>query len=118
MFKDTRTIREALWHQKLAKASWFIFAALNYDCRNRRTELKLVWLEPSGHDNCEYVKASITFGHFIKSLMRDEISLCVLSGVLASETSARAPDGITGNCQSHTILVAKKKKSGALADES
>jgi hypothetical protein len=36
----------------------------------------------------------------------------VLSEVLAAETSARAPDGRTGNYRSHTMLVFFPKNQG------
>jgi hypothetical protein len=42
--------------------------------------------------------------YFIKSSC-DETSICVLSGVLTGETSARAPDWRTGNYCPYTMLV-------------
>jgi hypothetical protein len=52
--------------------------------------------------------------HFRKSLCY-ETSICDLSGVLAGETSARAPDGRAENYHSHTMLFSKKIKG--LADD-
>ncbi len=50
-----------------------------------------------------------TSEHFRKSLC-DETSICNLSGVLAGETSARAPDGTQQFTVHNTILVFQEKQ--------
>jgi hypothetical protein len=74
----------------------------DFSAQDRSAELKLIQLEPSGHKDFEYVRKNFLAclqtkrhrkmsKHFIHSLCK-EISVCVQSGVLTGETSARAPD--------------------------
>ncbi len=87
------------------KSIGLFFAALNNNCspQDRWTEAILVRLEPSDHENSEYVRKNFiaclwtkwqckTSEHFIKSIC-DQISLIfVQSGLLGDEISAMAPD--------------------------
>ncbi len=62
----------------------------------------------AGYENSEYGEKKIcmsvneTAMQIIQAIRDNELGVCVLSGVLASETSAQVPDGITGN-NSHTL---------------
>ncbi len=101
---DSKTICEKFSGARIQqKHLGLFFAALNGDCsiQDGCRELKLVWLEPSGHKDSEYVRKYFlahlwmkqhckTSEHFIK-ILYDGIGIGVPSGVLAGERSAPAP---------------------------
>jgi hypothetical protein len=97
-------ICEKLSGTRLHQKHLGLFFSLKQGAQDGRRELKLVWLELSGHEDSEYVRKYFlahllmkrhckTSKHFIK-ILHDEIGVCVLSGVLVGETSAQAPESL------------------------
>jgi hypothetical protein len=90
------------------RTSWIIFAALNDACspQDSCTKPKLICLKLPGYWDSENVrkmssmpviKTTMQNVHTLFESLCDERSLCELSGVLAGETSSRAPIKGTGN---------------------
>ncbi len=74
-----------------------------YSAKAKHTDPKLVWLEPSGHEESEYVRTFFELvcerndnskcPHILYTVsLYGEISICVPLRVLASDTSASALD--------------------------